>query len=90
MEFHEVGGAADAEGRAGDDTHDVARAHQVLLEQAALDKYTFQRDAYLQFINPTDVTSPAKRQAAIDHLPDSGRRLLFDDGRFQVWSPIGA
>jgi uncharacterized membrane protein len=48
-----------------------------------------QRDAYLQFINPTDATSPAKRQAAIDHLPDSGRRLLFDDGRFQVWSPVG-
>ena len=48
-----------------------------------------QRDAYLQFINPTDVTSPAKRQAAIDHLPDSGRHLLFDDGRFQVWSPVG-
>ncbi|MHB8613897.1 MAG: DUF2079 domain-containing protein [Candidatus Dormibacteraceae bacterium] len=48
-----------------------------------------QRDAYLQFINPTDATSPAKRQAAIDQLPSSGRRLIFDDGRFQVWSPVG-
>ncbi|GAC1510305.1 MAG: hypothetical protein NVS1B3_12890 [Candidatus Dormibacteraceae bacterium] len=32
---------------------------------------------------------PARRQAAIDQLPSSGRRMLFDDGRFQVWSPIG-
>jgi hypothetical protein len=22
-------------------------------------------------------------------LPTSGRRLLYDDGRFQVWSPVG-
>jgi uncharacterized membrane protein len=34
-------------------------------------------------------TNPAQRQAALDQLPGSGRRLLFDDGRFQVWSPIG-
>jgi len=34
-------------------------------------------------------TNPAKRQAAIDELPGSGRHLLFDDGRFQVWSPVG-
>src|SRR5712692_2415455 len=34
-------------------------------------------------------TSRAKRQAAADALPDSSRRLLFDDGRFQVWSPVG-
>ena len=34
-------------------------------------------------------THPDQRQAAIDQLPSSGRRLLFDDGRFQVWSPIG-
>jgi uncharacterized membrane protein len=32
---------------------------------------------------------PSERQAAIDQLPTSGRRLLFDNGRFQVWSPIG-
>jgi uncharacterized membrane protein len=32
---------------------------------------------------------PVKRQAAIDQLPTSGRRLLYDDGRFQVWSPVG-
>jgi len=31
-----------------------------------------------------------KRQAAFEALPTSGRRLLFDDGRFQVWSPVGA
>ena len=34
-------------------------------------------------------THPDQRQAAIDQLPGSGRRLLFDDGRFQVWSPVG-
>ena len=31
----------------------------------------------------------AERQAALDALPGSGRRVLYDDGRFQVWSPIG-
>jgi Predicted membrane protein len=41
-------------------------------------------NAYLS--GPTD---PLKRQAAIDQLPTSGRRLLFDDGHFQVWSPVG-
>jgi uncharacterized membrane protein len=40
--------------------------------------------AYLS--GPTD---PVKRQAALDHLPNSGRRLLYDDGRFVVWSPVG-
>ncbi|HSS61755.1 MAG TPA: DUF2079 domain-containing protein [Candidatus Limnocylindrales bacterium] len=34
-------------------------------------------------------TSSAKRKAAADALPNSGRRLLYDDGRFQVWSPVG-
>ena len=34
-------------------------------------------------------THPAQRQAVIDQLPSSPRRLLFDDGRFQVWSPVG-
>jgi len=33
---------------------------------------------------------PIKRQTAIDALPNSGRHILFDDGRFQVWSPVGA
>ncbi len=32
---------------------------------------------------------PIKRKAAIDALPASGRHILFDDGRFQVWSPVG-
>ncbi len=40
--------------------------------------------AYLS--GPTD---PIKRQAALDHLPNSGRRLLYDDGRFVVYSPVG-
>ena len=35
-------------------------------------------------------TIPAERLAAIDQLASSGRHMLFDDGRFQVWSPVGA
>jgi uncharacterized membrane protein len=35
-------------------------------------------------------TNPAQRLAAIDQLATSGRHVLFDDGRFQVWSPVGA
>ena len=35
-------------------------------------------------------TDPVQRLAAIDQLASSGRRILFDDGRFQVWSPVGA
>jgi len=35
-------------------------------------------------------TIPAERLAAIDQLASSGRHVLFDDGRFQVWSPVGA
>jgi uncharacterized membrane protein len=34
-------------------------------------------------------TIPAERLAAIDQLAISGRDILFDDGRFQVWSPVG-
>jgi len=48
-----------------------------------------ERGAYQQFVNITDVNGPIQHRAAIDQLPNSGRRLLFDDGRFQVWSPIG-
>lgn len=48
-----------------------------------------QRDAYMQYNKPTDSVNPAKRQAAIDGLAASGRKLLFDDGIFQVWSPVG-
>jgi len=48
-----------------------------------------QRDGYQQFRNPTDVVNPAVRQRAIDELAASGRRLLYDDGEFQVWSPVG-
>jgi hypothetical protein len=34
-------------------------------------------------------THPYQRLDTIGALPLSGRRLLFDDGRFQVWSPVG-
>ena len=33
---------------------------------------------------------PIKRQQALDALPSSGRHLLYEDGRFELWSPIGA
>jgi uncharacterized membrane protein len=48
-----------------------------------------QKDAYMQFRNPTDSINPTVRQNAIDALAGSGRRLLYDDGTFQVWSPVG-
>lgn len=34
-------------------------------------------------------THPDVRQGQILALPTSGRTLLYDDGRFQVWSPVG-
>ena len=34
-------------------------------------------------------THPDQRNAALAALPTSGRQLLFDDGHFQVWSPVG-
>lgn len=34
-------------------------------------------------------TNPFQRQDVISQLPGSGRRILYDDGRFQVWSPVG-
>ena len=42
------------------------------------------RQAYL-----SEPNHPEVRKAAIDALPDSGRSVLFDDGRFQVWGPVG-
>jgi hypothetical protein len=36
-----------------------------------------------------DATSKARRRQAIDGLAAGGRRVLYDDGRFQVWSPVG-
>ena len=35
-------------------------------------------------------TNPTLRAATATQLPLSGRRMLFDDGRFQVWSPVGS
>src|SRR5438876_8023358 len=34
-------------------------------------------------------TNRIKRQQAAEALATSGRRVLYDDGRFQVWSPAG-
>jgi len=44
-------------------------------------------DEHPYISGPTD---PVKRQAALDALPASGRTKLYDDGRFQVWSPVGS
>ncbi|HSS95072.1 MAG TPA: DUF2079 domain-containing protein [Candidatus Dormibacteraeota bacterium] len=49
-----------------------------------------QRDAYQQFRNPTDSINPVVRRRAIDQLAADGRRLLYDDGEFQVWGPVGS
>ncbi|HXD80273.1 MAG TPA: DUF2079 domain-containing protein [Candidatus Acidoferrum sp.] len=43
-------------------------------------------DRYAYLDGPTH---PDLRKAAIAQLPTSGRTLLYDDGRFQVWSPVG-
>ena len=42
------------------------------------------REAYLN-----GPAQPKQRKSAIDALPGSGRSVLFDDGRFQVWGPVG-
>jgi hypothetical protein len=42
------------------------------------------RQAYIS--GPTD---PAVRADARGALPASGRRVVYDDGRFQVWGPVG-
>jgi uncharacterized membrane protein len=42
------------------------------------------RQAYL-----SGPTHPDQRLAALNQLPTSGRTLLYDDGRFVVWSPVG-
>lgn len=34
-------------------------------------------------------TNPVLRRQVADQLAASGRRLLYDDGTFQVWSPVG-
>jgi len=37
----------------------------------------------------SEPTDPKVRTAAISALLGSGRSVLFDDGRFQVWGPVG-
>jgi hypothetical protein len=32
-------------------------------------------------------TNPVQRQSVLDQLASTGRHVLYDDGRFQVWSP---
>jgi hypothetical protein len=37
----------------------------------------------------SEPTDPKMRTAAMSALLGSGRSVLFDDGRFQVWGPVG-
>jgi uncharacterized membrane protein len=48
------------------------------------DYVVIDRQAYL-----SGPTHPDQRLAALNALPASGRTLLYDDGRFMVWSPVG-
>jgi uncharacterized membrane protein len=48
------------------------------------DYVVIDRQAYL-----SGPTHPDQRLAALAALPTSGRTLLYDDGRFMVWSPVG-
>jgi hypothetical protein len=57
----------------------------ILFDNSSPDSYVvIDRDAYAHRGDP----SPG-RAAAIAQMEQSGRRLLVDDGRFQVWSPVG-
>jgi hypothetical protein len=51
---------------------------------APADYIVIDRQAYL-----SGPTLPDERLAAIEALPTSGRTVLYDDGRFVVWSPAG-
>jgi NaMN:DMB phosphoribosyltransferase len=42
-------------------------------------------DHHAYISGPTD---PVVRADARDALPASGRTIVYDDGRFQVWSPV--
>jgi uncharacterized membrane protein len=48
------------------------------------DYVVIDRQAYLHGYIHTD-----KRDDQLGFLPYSGRRVIFDDGRFVVWSPVG-
>ena len=71
----------------------LADYQQILLSDQT---QTVQQMAALRFDHVLDYSSLqadhdyAQRRATIDQLASSGRHVLFDDGRFQVWSPIGA
>ena len=65
----------------------LANRHQINDFPDMLDDMSYvviDRQAFLSGPTHADL-----RQRAIAQLPTSGRRLLYDDGRFQVWSPVG-
>jgi uncharacterized membrane protein len=65
----------------------LANRHTINDFPDSLDNTSYVVIAYHPYLSgPTD---PVKRQAAADQLQNSGRRLLYDDGNFQVWSPVG-
>lgn len=44
---------------------------------------------YVVIDNEAGQLDSASRRTALDALQNGGRSLLYDDGRFQVWSPVG-
>lgn len=61
----------------------AAREHLRLVPDAEADGWVLvDLDAYLP-----GYTSPQRRNAFLRQLPRSGRLLLADDGRFQLWGP---
>ena len=49
-------------------------------------------DCYIVLDHDPYISGPTNRivrQDAVDSLPASGRRQIYDDGRFQVWTPVG-
>jgi uncharacterized membrane protein len=65
----------------------LANRHTINDFLSRLDGSSFVVIDYLPYISGP--TLPTERQTALDALPGSGRRVLYDDGRFQVWSPVG-
>jgi len=64
----------------------LANRHQINDFPDRLDASSYvviDRQAYLG--GPTDVS---RRQRELAALASSGRSLIYDDGRFQVWSPV--
>src|ERR1700757_3542745 len=63
VELHEIGGAADAHGRAGDDADDVALAHEAFFEQALFGDFSEAVD-FADIGDAARTNSPDESEAA--------------------------